>query len=286
MSARSITCRTRWQNRRCDSSKSDIFFSRQYGSNTIFNNFEVMQVLNSVKLLKTRQLKIGIHQPYFLPYIAYFALINAVDKFVLADDLQYERRSWINRNRIKVQGNWQYITIPVKKAPQTTPINKIELASLESFAWTLRRTLEANYGSCPYFHEVQDLVFDSIGHETNLSELNIALIMRICDYLGINTPIYISSKLNYYPSETKEYRIRNICNSLGCTEYVNSIGGTDLYSKDDFSKLNLSLGFIKIHDIVYPQGKNGFIPNLSIIDVLMWNSVEDVRKMLNDHSIL
>jgi hypothetical protein len=244
-----------------------------------------MQVLNGNESLKTCQFKIGINQPYFIPYIAYFALINAVDKFVLADDLQYERRSWINRNRIKVRENWQYITLPVKKAPRETPINKIELVSPESFAWTLKRTLEANYGSCPYFHEVQDLIFDSFVNETNLSELNTALIIRICDYLRINTPIYSSSKLNYEPSERREPRIRNICNSLGCTEYVNSIGGTDLYSKDDFSKLNLSLRFIKIQDIVYPQGKYDFIPNLSIIDLLMWNSIADVRKMLNDYSM-
>ena len=232
------------------------------------------------------ELKIGIMQPYFLPYIGYFSLINAVDKFVLADDLQYIRRGWVNRNKIKMQGHSQYITVPVKRAPIATQINKMELISPEGSAYVLKRTMEANYGCCPFFHEIKNLTFDLLGPIANLSDLNVALIKRVCDYLKIRTPLHMSSKLNGDASLRREYRIQSICKTLGCTHYINPIGGINLYSKADFSKLGLTLSFLKMNDIVYPQGKDGFIPFLSIIDVLMWNSSADVRKMLDDYILL
>lgn len=225
-------------------------------------------------------------QPYFLPYIGYFSLINAVDKFVLADDLQYIRRGWVNRNQIKVQGHSQYITVPLKKAPTATQINKMELISPERFAYVLKRTIEANYGRCPYFHEIKNLAFDLLGPIANLSDLDIALITRVCDYLRINTPLYISSKLNGNVSLRREYRIQSICKTLGGTHYINPIGGMSLYSKTDFSKLGLTLSFLKMNSIVYQQGRGDFTPDLSIIDVLMWNSISAVRKMLNDYVLI
>jgi hypothetical protein len=232
------------------------------------------------------ELRIGIMQPYFLPYIGYFSLINAVEKFVLADDLQYIRRGWVNRNRIKVQGCSQYISVPVKAAPRATPINKIELFSSERSIYVLRRKIEANYSRCPYFNEVKNLILNFLVPTTNLSDLNIALIKRVCDYLKISTSIYISSELNYAASVTREKRIQSICKTLGCTHYINSIGGIELYSKEDFSKLGLTLSFLKMNSIDYPQGQTNFVPDLSIIDVLMWNSRADVRKMLNNYSLL
>ena len=109
-------------------------------------------------------------QPYFLPYIGYFCLINAVDKFVFADDLQYIRRGWVNRNRIKVGPDWKYLTVPVKKNSQKAPINKIGVVSSERYAYVLKRTLEANYGRCPHFSEIKDLLFDLIVPGVNLSK--------------------------------------------------------------------------------------------------------------------
>jgi hypothetical protein len=225
-------------------------------------------------------------QPYFLPHIGYFVLINTVDKFVFLDHAQYIRKGWVNRNRIKIGSDWHYITIPVQKAPVSTPINQIEAVSIEKVIRVLKETIHVNYCHCPHFAEIWDLLFDVFPPYSNISKLNIVLAKRVCEYLKIGTPIYISSQLKYDTSLRRERKIQNICRILSGTHYVNPIGGVDLYSKKDFSEQGLVLSFLKMNDIVYPQGKYDFIPNLSIVDVLMWNSSADVRKMLSQYELV
>lgn len=231
-------------------------------------------------------MKIGIVQPYFLPYIGYFALINAVDKFVYFDDVQYIRRGWVNRNRIKIVDTWHYITLSVNKAPVSSKINEVHVADDENEINKIKKSIERSYRKAPYYDEVEELIFDSFILGENISNLNIILTNRICNYLNINTEMYVSSEIKKDNSLKGEEKIINICKILGGDHYINPIGGVQLYSKEKFLESGIKLNFIRMNEIVYLQGKGDFIPNLSIIDTLMWNSKEDVKSMLYDYTLV
>jgi hypothetical protein len=231
-------------------------------------------------------MKIGIVQPYFLPYIGYFALINAVDKFVYFDDVQYIKRGWVNRNRIKVVDKWHYIILPVKKAPASAKINEVCVVDNEKEIYKIKKAIEHSYRKTPYYNEIKTCIFDLIVPGENISELNIDLTNKICNYLNINTKMYISSEIPKDNSLKGEDKISNMCKILGGDHYINPIGGIKLYSKQKFLESNLKLNFIKMNEIVYEQGKGDFIPNLSIIDVLMWNSKEDVKSWLHNCTLV
>ena len=231
-------------------------------------------------------MKIGIVQPYFLPYIGYFALINAVDKFVYFGDVQYIKRGWVNRNRIKVVNNWHYITLPVKKAPLSANINEVCIIEDEKEINKIKMSIERSYRKTPYYNEIKESIFDLIIHGESISKLNIDLTNKICNYLNIDTEMYISSEILKDNSLKGEDKIINICKILGGDHYINPIGGIKIYSKEKFLESGIKLNFIKMNEIVYPQGKGDFIPNLSIIDVLMWNSIEDVKSMLYDYTLV
>lgn len=231
-------------------------------------------------------MKIGIVQPYFLPYIGYFALINAVDKFVYFDDVQYIKGGWVNRNRIKFANSWHYITMPVKKMPSSANINEVYIVDDEKEISKIKKSIEYSYGKVPYYDEIKELVFNLIIPGRNIAELNIALTNKICDYLSLDTDIYVSSKLKKDNSLRGQDKVINICKILGGDHYINPIGGIELYSKEKFLESGVKLNFIKMNEVTYPQGKGDFIPNLSIIDVLMWNSKEDAKSMLSDYTLV
>jgi len=226
-------------------------------------------------------MKIGIIQPYFLPYIAYFSLINLVDRFVYYDDVQYIRRGWVNRNRVKMKNEWIYLTLPVQKAPLTSKINEIRTINNEKKVRKIKITLEHCYKKTPFYEIIKEMVFKHIQPNEKISKINISLLNEICNYLEIDTKMYISSEIQKDEDLNREEKIIEICKILKGDHYINPIGGINLYSKERFQNENLKLNFLKIGEIVYPQGEYNFISNLSIIDVLMWNSKDDIKKMLN-----
>ncbi len=231
-------------------------------------------------------MKIGIVQPYFLPYIGYFALINAVDKFVYFDDVQYIRRGWVNRNRIKMENTWQYIILPVKRSPLSAKINEVYVVNDKRSIKKLKKSIDHNYQKAVYYNIIKKLIFPYILPSEKISNLNINLTNKICTYLEIKTKKYISSEIPKDNSLKRENKIIEICNKLGCKHYINPVGGVDLYSKKKFQEFQIKLNFLKINKITYSQGKYDFIPNLSIIDVLMWNSKNEVQKMLYNYELI
>jgi len=206
---------------------------------------------------------ISVMQPYLFPYIGYYQMINHVDTFVVLDDVQYIRRGWINRNNISISDKTRdkmMFSVPVKKAPRETLIKDI-LLSEEYGLWKKKfyKTLEKRYSKKENYDKVITLVktiFDK-NHQT-ISQLSTDSLKSVSDYLNIKTSFVFSSELR--TSGTSEQKIINICKSLGATDYVNSIGGKELYSKDKFSNHKINLSFIK--------AKNTFNYN-SIIDLLM-----------------
>lgn len=229
--------------------------------------------------------KVAIMQPYFFPYMGYWQLIKEVDLYVVYDDVNYIKGGWINRNRIISKDTVRYINLPMKGASSNKKINEI-VVNQDEMGHTVR-VLEENYREAPYFLDAMDI----IGEVLEYDSLNIATFLThsidvICKWLDINTRILISSELEKDNSLKGKDKVIEICKKIGGNQYINAIGGRELYIKDDFEKEGIELCFIKTKDIVYRQYTDSFIPNLSIIDVMMFNSREDIKRMLGLYDIV
>jgi hypothetical protein len=233
-------------------------------------------------------MKIAIMQPYFMPYIGYFQLINAVDKFVIYDNIKYTKKGWINRNRILVNGKDQYISLPLKKDSDYLNIDERVLSD----SWVNERRkllnkLKASYAKSPFYSSIIILLEDILNHpEKNLFNFIFNSVEKVCYYLDIETPLVKSSSLDIDNSLKSELKVIEICNCLKSSSYLNPIGGVDLYNKNEFLRNYIDLSFLKSDEIIYNQFKNNFLPFLSIIDILMFNSKSDIRVFLNKYSLI
>ena len=232
-------------------------------------------------------MKIGIMQPYFVPYIGYFQLLNAVDKYVIYDDVHYIKGGWINRNRILINGEPSYFNVPLKGASPNKLINEVEVNNEDVLIQKNLRMLEGAYKKAPYFEDVYKLMEDILKcGKDNLAEYLAYSIKKICEYLDINTELIISSQMNKDNSLKGKEKVVAICHELGGDEYYNAIGGQELYSYDYFEENNLKLSFVSTDKIEYKQFNNEFVPYLSIIDVMMFNSKEEIKKILNMYTLV
>ncbi|MGE5627299.1 MAG: WbqC family protein [Solirubrobacterales bacterium] len=232
-------------------------------------------------------MNLGVMQPYFFPYIGYWQLISIVDKFVVYDDVNYINRGWVNRNRILINGEPKFINLHLHNSSQNKLINEIQVSKEPAFKIKLLKTLENNYKRAPYFETVYPLIKNLIlNPEMNLSRYLETSIKEICGYLEIGTEIIRSSAIKKNNSLRGQDKIIEICNNLKTETYINSIGGLSLYSNETFENNNLTLFFLKPGIPEYTQFNNEFISGLSIIDVLMFNSIEQVKEMLNNYELV
>lgn len=230
--------------------------------------------------------KLGIMQPYFLPYIGYFQLINAVDEFVIYDNIQYTKRGWINRNRILQGDSDKYITLPLKKDSDFLNVDERFLAS-DFDRKKLFGQIEAAYRKAPYYNEIKGMMKEIVFcKEINLFNYIYYSVIKICDYLDIKTSILISSSLDYDNNLKGQDKVLAICKTREAEMYINAIGGMKLYNPAAFLEENIQLRFIHADLRPYPQFKNEFLPALSILDVLAFNSKENVKNMLNEYQLL
>jgi len=210
-------------------------------------------------------------QPYFLPYIGYWQLINSVDKFVILDDVQYITKGWINRNKIYIDGKEQWITIPLEKANRNKLINELKICSSNNWKPKLQRTIEYNFKKSPNFEEGFQLFNTIINFKTNdLTTFLVRSIKLICKYLDIETEILIASKISNENNLLGEERILHLCHRLKAIEYVNLPGGKNLYDKYNFKNNNIYLKFIK-------ENKN----KKSILELIMMFSKKNIYEYLN-----
>ena len=225
---------------------------------------------------------ICIMQPYIFPYIGYFQLFEVCDIFVSYDDVQYIRRGWINRNRILFNANSKYITLPVNKAPRDTTIDHYFFhKDIGKEKKKILSTLHQAYSKAPFSKSVYPLLEDIVKvNENNVARFAENSLKKTLDYLGISVEIRRSSHLRFDKSLKGQDRIIAIVNELGGDRYVNPIGGQDLYLPAEFAANNIDLRFLECKAEPYKQFSNEFVPNLSIIDVLMFNSIEQIRLML------
>ena len=231
-------------------------------------------------------MKIGIMQPYFLPYIGYFQLLNAVDKYVIYDNIQYTKKGWINRNRILQNGKDLLITVPVEKDSDYLDI-KDRLVSNGFDRQKLLNQIREVYRKAPYFDSVIPFIESIIKlNENNLFLYIYNSVKTVCEYLNIDTEIIISSTLDIDHSVKGQDKVISICKKLGATDYYNAIGGQELYNVEDFKKENIDLHFLSANPIEYKQLKNEFVPWLSILDVMMFNSVDEIKTILENYKLV
>ncbi len=233
-------------------------------------------------------MKLAIMQPYFFPYIGYFQLINSVDVFVIYDNIQFTKKGWINRNRILVNQKDDYFTIPLKKDSDYLNINQRILSeNWHADRKKILNKIKDSYRKSPFFEEVYPLFEKCLNNEeSNLFDFVYFSLKETMNFLSINTKIIVSSSIQIDHKLKSEEKVLAICKELTASDYINPIGGIELYSKEQFELNNIKLHFQKSNQINYVQYNNEFIPWLSIIDVLMFNSKEAIKVYLNDYKLI
>jgi WbqC-like protein family len=232
--------------------------------------------------------KVAIMQPYFLPYIGYFQLINAVDEFIVYDNIQFSKKGWFHRNRFLQNDSDDYFTLPLKKDSDYLDVNQ----RLLSDTWpterekTLRKFKE-NYRKAPFFESVFPKIEGIYNfEERNLFDFVLNSLKTVCKMLDIQTPFVVSSQIAMDHSLKGEAKVMALCRAVGATQYINPIGGLDLYERNVFENQGLDLSFIKARPIVYPQFNNNFVPWLSILDLLMFNDIEKIKGWLGEFDLI
>lgn len=226
-------------------------------------------------------MKIGIMQPYFMPYLGYWQLLNAVDKYVVFDDVNYINRGWISRNNILMNGEAKFIKIQLIGASQNKLINEIQVTKDQKELKKILKTLECCYKRAPYYDRIAELIENIIlNEESNLACYLYRSIQEVCNYLDIKTELILSSSIEKKNGIKGEDKIIDICKRLKADTYYNAIGGKELYKKEKFERNHIQLNFLRMKEIVYKQFSADFVPNLSIIDVMMFNSKEQIQQYL------
>ncbi|CZU91060.1 WbqC family protein [Enterobacter ludwigii] len=223
-------------------------------------------------------MSIAIMQPYLFPWIGYFQLVWQSDVFVLYDDARYIKQGYINRNSILSCGKAQRFTLPVPGASINKNISELAFSKQVD---KILKSVKQNYQKAPHFEEVFALIEGVLTcSERDITTCCSKAISDIFFYLGEEKKLMRSSSLNYKRSENAENKVISICQTLGATKYVNSIGGRQLYDAQNFARAGIELKFLQTQSHYYHQGQDGFIPNLSIIDVLMHCEPIMVKKLL------
>ena len=221
---------------------------------------------------------LAIMQPYFLPYVGYFQLINAADLFIVYDNIKYTKKGWINRNRFLLNGKDAVFSIPLRKDSDSLDIREREISPDFRKSKLLNQIREA-YRRSPYFERTFPLVERIVlEEETNLFKFILNSIRETCESLAIGTEIAVSSSLPIDHSLPGKAKVVALCKHAGADVYINAIGGQELYSKEDFGAQGIDLKFLKTKPFEYEQLGDKFVPSLSIIDVMMFNSPDAIRK--------
>jgi len=229
-------------------------------------------------------MKLAIMQPYLFPYLGYFQLIRAVDAFVVYDDVNYIKGGWINRNFILAEGDKQLITLPLQGASPNQLINQVTVGNRQN---KLIETIRHRYGKAPQFSAVFALVENILRqHEKNLARFLDYQLRQICDYLGLHPKWYVSSSLQKDNELRGQDKVLAICEELGATHYINVPGGKSLYDREAFAGRGTQLSFIQPKAVAYRQFGNEFTPNLSIIDVMMFNDQAQCAKLLEEYELV
>lgn len=231
-------------------------------------------------------MRLGIMQPYLLPYIGYFQLVHAVDMLILYDNIKYTKKGWINRNRFLRDGKDVIFSIPLRSDSDSLHIRDRHIAA-DFDPDKLINQLRGAYVRAPYVGQTLQLLEDMVHREeSNLFDFLNYSIRKTCQHLGIATEIRSSSDIEIDHSLKGQEKVLAICSALDATTYINLPGGVGLYENRAFQERNIELRFIQPQLCEYSQQGNEFVPWLSILDVLMFNSVNHIRSRILPSYIL
>lgn len=208
-------------------------------------------------------------QPTFLPWLGYFALIDRVDTFVFLDSVQFEKRSWQQRNRIKTPQGEHWLTIPVSSKHKFHQIiHDVKIVNVHQCYKKHIRTIDFTYRKAPYYSEIRELIFSPAHYATEyLFELNITLIYAIRQYLGLHANFINSSSLNV--TGKKDTLLAAICQQLSATTYISPPGSENyLKGSEAFNENQITIQYNTYNHPQYSQLHGKFIPYLSVIDLL------------------
>jgi hypothetical protein len=229
----------------------------------------------------------AIMQPYFFPYIGYFQLMSAVETFVVYDDAQYMKGGWINRNRLLANGKPVWLTCPVSSASLKLPINERHYLITPDTLISIKNKLFRHYGKAPAFDTMYPFLCRLLDYENlNVAAFNSNLLTAMAEKLEIKCNFLLSSNITNHDGMKGQAKVIDICHRVGAKSYINPIGGLKLYDAEAFSQNNIRLQFLTANPVTYEQFGATPLPFLSIIDVLMFNSIEQTKAMLNDYLLI
>ena len=215
--------------------------------------------------------RVVILQPSYIPWIGYFDQINKADIFVFYDDVQYTRRDWRNRNRIKLSsGNSSFLTVPVSaKGNYDQPINKIKIDFTQKWQKKHINSLFHNYKNTPFFNDVFPILEESIlTNYTLLSDFTIALTKKISRYLEIKNTQFIKSYDTHVSYNDSTNHLVKLCKKLEATHYLSGTSAQDYLDESQFQNSSIVLEYHNYVHPQYPQLWGEFISHLSIVDIL------------------
>ena len=247
-------------------------------------------------------------QPYFFPYLGYFQLIAAADRFLLYDNLNYMRQGWVHRNRIRLKGGGEfYCAAPLLGASSNVMIRDVRVDPAGRWPGRFLDLLEHNYKKAPFYDEVFPAIEQAVRRPaTHLTEVNRNGIRAVAEFLGIATPIFHdtapfqdfedAARAERSPwldelardmgtADVKTLRVLYLCRQTGADAYLNPPGGRELYARDVFAQNGVALQFLQPTLAPYPQQGDGFLPGLSILDVLMNCGREGTRRQLPNFAL-
>jgi hypothetical protein len=228
----------------------------------------------------------GIMQPYFFPYLGYFALISKVDQWVVFDVTQFTPKSWMTRNRVlNPSKDWVYISCSVDKGTQSKKIQDITLKTPDKDLETIKNTLKPYYKNAPFYENVLEIIEKTFAaiKSNSLVSLNNESLKNCCKYLKVpyDPIIWSKQKIDLPNIHHSGSWALEICSHIGATDYLNPIGGKDLFNQEEFEDRNINLKFLGYKEFCYTtRTPFSFVDNLSIVDVMMWNDPEEINKQL------
>ena len=208
-------------------------------------------------------------QPTYMPWAGYFNLIARVDVFVFLDDVQFEKQSWQNRNKVLVNGQPHWLTVPVRRRHLDDRINTIETDETRGWRRKHMELLKLNYSKHPYARQMFDLVEEILEpHDGRLCGMNKRIIRRVSALLGLS-PAFVSSGDLGIEGHRSE-RLMDICSHFGCDSYLSPGGASEYLAEDGiFGTSEVALEFQTFEAAPYPQrGSAEFVSHLSILDLI------------------
>jgi hypothetical protein len=231
-------------------------------------------------------MRIGIMQPYFFPYLGHFALIAHTDAWVVFDVTQYTPKSWMNRNRVlHPNGGPNWVSVPLANSSISITSAQARVADLAGTARSVLGKLSHYRRKAPHYEAVVELVgraFALPADDSSLVHLNLAGLREVCSYLELPFAPRICSELaldlptGLAPGDWA----LEIATRLGADSYLNPLGGRALFDPARYAARGVQLEFLQMPSFSYTSGPWEPVPDLSIIDVLMWNEPARVRQVL------